>query len=157
MVGAKRLSCEITVKRTRLCYWIARPGKPGVQSSNISRVRFTVISHTPGRSRFYHIHIVSKRNWDGACLMNLTHQSCFFFNLLFVPLRCWILVKHVVLSDATWWRCCVRYSCYANAIVQHYDVTRFEHVMWRTTMHEWVMDIHYQTWITSKSRTPSKQ
>ena len=38
---------EMTVKRTRLCYWIARPAKPGVQSSNTSRVRFPVISHTP--------------------------------------------------------------------------------------------------------------
>ena len=33
--------CEMTVKRTRLCYWIARPAKPGVQSSNTSRLRFT--------------------------------------------------------------------------------------------------------------------
>ena len=50
------------------CYWIARPAKPWVQSSNTSLVRFTVISHTSGRSRFYHIHTVSKRNGDGACL-----------------------------------------------------------------------------------------
>ena len=47
--------CEMTVKRMRLCYWIARPAKPGVQSSNTSRVRFIVISHTPGRFRFYHM------------------------------------------------------------------------------------------------------
>ena len=45
--------------------WIARPAKPGVQSSNTSWMRFTVTSHTPGRSRFYYIHIASKRNWDG--------------------------------------------------------------------------------------------
>ena len=61
----------MTVKRTRLCYWIARLAKPGVQSSNTSRVRFTVISHIHVRSRFYHIHNVYKRNWDGPCLMNL--------------------------------------------------------------------------------------
>ena len=75
----------MTVKRTRLCYWIARPAKPGVQSSNTSRVRFTVISHTPGRCRFYHLHIVSKRNWDGACLMNLTQISdlLFFYSQFF--------------------------------------------------------------------------
>ena len=65
----------MTVKRTRLCYWIARPAKPGVQSSNTSRERFTVISHTPVRSRFYHIHIVYKRNWDGSCPTNLTQKS----------------------------------------------------------------------------------
>ena len=45
-------------KRTRLCYWIARPAKPGVQSSNTSRVRFTVISHTAMRSRFYRTYIL---------------------------------------------------------------------------------------------------
>ena len=42
--------CEMTVKRMRLCHWIARPAKPGVQSSNTSRVRFTVISHTTGEA-----------------------------------------------------------------------------------------------------------
>ena len=72
----------MTVQRTRLCYWIARPAKPGVQSSNTSRVRFTVISHTPVRSRFYHIHIVCKWNWYGSCPMNLTqtitHSYIFF-------------------------------------------------------------------------------
>ena len=51
------------------------------QSSNTSRVRFTVNSHTPGCARFYHIHIVSKRNWDGACLMNLTQGSYLFFSI----------------------------------------------------------------------------
>ena len=30
---------------------------------------------------------------------------------------------------------------------QHYDVTQFEYVLWRHTMHEWVMNIHYKTWI----------
>ena len=62
---------EMTVKRKRLCYWIARPAKPGVQSSNTSRVRFTVISHTPMRYRFGHTHIMYKRNWDDFCLVDL--------------------------------------------------------------------------------------
>ena len=90
----------MTVKRTRLCYWIARPPKPGVQSSNTSRVRFTVISHTPVRSRFYHIHIVYKRNWYGSCSMNLAQKKLlvvtYFSNSQFVPLRCWVLVKHAI-------------------------------------------------------------
>ena len=71
----------MTVKRTRLCYWIAWPAKPGVQSSITSRVRFTVISPTPVRSRFYHIHNVYKRNWDGSYLMNLTQNS---YSLLYI-------------------------------------------------------------------------
>ena len=52
----------------------ARPTKPGVQSSNTSRVRFTVISRTAVHSRFYHTHIVYKRNEDGSCLMDLTQK-----------------------------------------------------------------------------------
>ena len=66
--------CKMTVKRTKLCYWITRPAKPGVQSSNTSRVRFTVITHTSVHFRFYHIHILYKRNWDGSWLMYLTQQ-----------------------------------------------------------------------------------
>ena len=54
----------MTVKRTRGCYSIARPSKPGVKSSNTSRVR----------SRFYHIHFVYKRNCDGSCLMSITQK-----------------------------------------------------------------------------------
>ena len=46
--------------------------------------------------------------------------------------------------------------------IQHYDVIPFEHVLWHNTMHELVMNIHYQTWIAQRlfiniSRTPSKQ
>ena len=29
----------------------------------------------------------------------------------------------------------------------YYDVTWFEYALWCRTMHEWVMNIHYQTWI----------
>ena len=72
----------MTMKRTRLCYWIARPVKSGVQYSNTSRVRFTVISHTPLRSRFYHIYVVYERNWDGSCLMSLIQK-----NLLVITFR----------------------------------------------------------------------
>ena len=141
----------MTVKRTRLCYWIARPAKPGVQSSNTSRVRFTVISHTPVRSRFYHIHIVYKRNWDGSCLINLTQKV----------IRCYIFFKFAICSIAllslgetchlkgrnmatVWWTVLLL-SCYDyDSMYQHYDVTRFEYVLWRRIMHEWVMNIHYQ-------------
>ena len=40
---------EMTVKRTRLCYWIAQPAKPGMQSSNNSRVPLTFILRPPIR------------------------------------------------------------------------------------------------------------
>ena len=53
-----------------------------------------------------------------------------------------------------------RYYC--DSTHQHYDVTQFEYVLWRHTMHGWVMNIHYKTWIaqgrfTNMILTPSKQ
>ena len=135
---------------------------PGVQSSNNSRVRFTVISHTPGRSHFYHIHIMSKRNWDGACLMNWTQQSYSFFKFAFCSIVLLNLGETCHLKGrvmVTLWRTLLLLR---DTIVQHYDVTRFEYVLWRNTMHKWVTNIHYQTWIAlgrfiNISRTPSKQ
>ena len=46
-----------------------------LDSSNTSRVRFTVISRTPVRYRFYHIYIMYKKNWDEFYLMTLTQES----------------------------------------------------------------------------------
>ena len=51
---------------------------------------------------------------------------------------------------------------YCDSTHQHFDVTQFEYVLWRHTMHEWVMNIHYKTWIaqgrfTNMILTPSKQ
>ena len=45
---------------------------------------------------------------------------------------------------------------------QYYDVTQFEYVLWGHTMPEWVMNIHFKTWIaqgrfTNMILTPSKQ
>ena len=144
----------MTVKRTRLCYWIARPAKPMVQSSNTSRVRFTVISHTPVRSRFYHIHILYKWNWDGFWLMNLTPKvtrSYIFFKFAICSIALLSLGEtcHLKGRDmVTMWRTLLLLSCYdCDSMQQHYDVTRFKYVLWHRTMHEWVMNIHYQTWI----------
>ena len=37
-------------------------------------------------------------------------------------------------------------------------VTRIEYVLWCRTLHQWVMNIHYQTWIPlNMIRTPLKQ
>ena len=71
----------MTVKRTRLCYWIARPAKPGVQSSNISRVCFTVISHTPLRSGFYHIQVVDRRNCDRSLSIEFDTTKLHIFQI----------------------------------------------------------------------------
>ena len=63
----------------------------------------------------------------------------------------------------TVWRTLLLLSCYdCDSTRQHYDVTRFKYVLWRRTMHELVMNIHYRTWIAqgrflNMIRTPSKQ
>ena len=154
----------MTVKRTRLWYWIARPAKPGVQSTNTSRVCFTVISHTPVPSRFYHIHIMYKRNWDGSCPMNLTQKvtrSYIFFKFAICSIALLSLGETCRLKGRD--MVTARRSCHdCDSTHQHYDVTRFEYALWRRTMHEWVMNIHYQTWIAQGRfiniiRTPSKQ
>ena len=124
-------------------------GSPGIQSSNTSRVRFTVISHTPGCSRFYHIYIVPTRNWDGACLFAI--GSIALLNLG--------ETYHLKGRDMVWYVVCV---IVATLVWLHYDITRFEHVLWCNTVHEWVMNIHYQTSIAQGlfiyiSRTPSKR
>ena len=147
----------MTVKRTRLCYWIARPAKPGVQSSNTntSRVRFTVISHTPMRSPFYHIHILYKRNWDDFWLMNVTQKKLLVVTHFFKFAICSIALLnlgetcHLKGRDmVTVWRTLLLLSCHdCDSTRQRFDVTRSEYVLWRRTMHEWVMNIHYQTWI----------
>ena len=63
----------------------------------------------------------------------------------------------------TMWRTMLLLCCYhCDCMQQHYDVMQFECVLWRHTMHEWVMNIHYKTWIaqgrfTNIILTPSKQ
>ena len=148
--------CEMTVKRTRLCYWIARLAKPGVQSSNTSWVYSTVISHTPVLSGSYHIYIVYKRNW--------VTRSCMFFQI-----RNWF---HCVAES--WWNMPFKGTWHGTGVAdgavaklprlwQHASALwrhAFEYVLWRRTMHEWVMNIHYQAWIAQGRfiniiRTPS--
>ena len=31
-----------------------------------------------------------------------------------------------------------------DCMQQHYDITQFEYILWRHTMHEWVINIHYK-------------
>ena len=74
--------------------------------------------------------------------------------------------------DESWWNMPFKETQHGGGVADdavamlllwlHYDVTQFEYVLWRHTMHEWVMNIHYQTWIaqgrfTNIVLTPSKQ
>ena len=141
----------MTVKRTGLCYWIARTAKPGMQSSNFSWVRSTVISHIPVRSRFNHIHILYKRNWDGPWLINLTQNVTrrykFFKFAISVPLCCWVLVKHAILKGrdmVTVWRTVPLLSFYychrimtSRGLKTYYGVAQWMNGLWMfITKHE---------------------
>ena len=72
---------------------------------------------------------------------------------------CHLKVRDMVMV----WRTVLLLSCYdCDSTHQHYDVMQFEYVLWRRIMHEWVMNIHYQTWIAQGRfiniiHTPSKQ
>ena len=144
--------CEMTVKCTILCYWIARPVKPGVQSSNTSRVCFTVISHTPMRPHLNtHILSINRIEMTFVCSIWYTLRYIFFtFTICFIALT------------NLGWRCGRQCCCYhCDCMQQHYDVMQFEYVLWRHTKHEWAMNIHYKTWIaygwfTNIILTPSK-
>ena len=156
----------MTVKRMRLCYWIARPAKPGVHSSNTSRVRSTVISHTPMLLAFItHILCINGIEMTFVWLIWYTLLYIFFtFSICFIALMNLGETCHLKRRDlVTVWRtklllCCYHYVC----MQQHYGVTQFEYVLWRHTMHGWVMNIHYKTWIaqarfTNITLAPSKQ
>ena len=155
---------EMPVKRIRLCYWIARPVKPGVQSSNTSRVRFTVISHTPVPPRFYHIHILYKRNWDGSWLMNLTQKvtrTYIFFKFAICSIALLSLGETCHLKGCdmvtVWWMVLIEAATIVIALVSimtsrgfntYCDVAQCMHGLWISiTKHESINMIY----------TPSKQ
>ena len=134
----------MTVKRTRLCYWIARPAKP---VTSVECVSLSFCTH-PVRSGFYHIHIVDRRNCDGSCLLNLTQESCIFFKFVICSIALLNLGETCHLKGrgmVTVWCMVLLLCCYdCESTQQHYDITLLEYVLWRHTMHEWVMNIHYQ-------------
>ena len=116
------------------------------------------------------IHILHKRNWNYFLLMDLTQTNVarnytfFKFATCFIALLSLGETCHFKGHDmVTVWRRLLLLSCYnCDSTRQHYDVTRFKYVLWRRTMHEWVMNIHYQTSIAQGRfiniiRTPSKQ
>ena len=96
-------------------------------------------------------HIIYKRNWEGSCLVNFIYFSYIFFKLAicFIALVKLFETSHLKrpIMVIVWLMmlllCC--YNC--DCTQQHYDVTQFEYVVWCHTMHEWVMNIHHQTWI----------
>ena len=172
--------CPIYISVTRpRCVNIARTlGCVRNDSETHETMLLDCTTREAGRSRFYHIQFVSERNWDDACLMNRTEQRCWIlWNMPFKGTRHGDAVAYVTVvtqirlfsimtscglnmyCDVT--QCMNAYVIVVTQIrfVQHYDIIRFEHALWRNTMHEWIMNIHNQTWITQGriiniSRTP---
>ena len=111
-------------------------------------------------------HIMYKRNWDGFCQVNLIYFPLHIFpirNLLHCNDESWWNMPFKEISTVSVLRTMLLLCCYhCDCMQQHYDVTQFEYVLWRHTMHEWVMNSHYKTWIaqgrfTNMILTPSKQ
>ena len=144
----------MTLKCTRLCYWIALPGSPVVQSSNTSRECFTVISHVYTRAFSLLSHTYSvQTEFGGFWLIILTQKkvisSWIFFKFAICSIALLSLGKtcHLMGRDiVTVWRTLLLLSCRVSTS-QHSDFTWSKYVPWRRTMHERVMNILYQTWI----------
>ena len=157
--------CKITVKHTRLCYWIAQPAKPGMQSSNNSWVLCTVILHPRAFSLLPHTFCIHRIE------MALVWWVWYTFNYIFLKFTiCSIALInldetcHLKRCDmVTVWQTLLFLRCYYyDSTQQHYEVMQLEYVLWCHTMHEWVMNNHYQSWIaqgqfTNIILTPSKQ
>ena len=106
-----------------------------------------------------------KRIWDDFCLVNLIYFALHIFqirNLLHFVDE-FGEICHLKRRDlVTVWRTMLLLCYHCDCMQQHYDVTQFEYLLWRHPMHEWVMNIHYKTWIgqgrfTNLITTPSKQ
>ena len=152
----------MTVKRTRLCYWIAWLAKQGTP---VECVPLSFHTHPCVLAFITHILRINGIEMTFVWLIPYTLSYIFFkFAICFVALvnlgeTCYLKRRNLV----TAWRMMLLLCCYhCDCMQQHYDVTQFEYVVWRHTMHEWVMNIHYKTWIaqgrfTNLILTPSKQ
>ena len=83
------------------------------------------------------------------------HDIFFKFTICFIALMNFGETCHLKRSNlVTVWRTMLLLCCYhCDCMQQHYDVTQFKYVLWCHTMHEWVMNIHYKTWIPQERFT----
>ena len=95
-------------------------------------------------------YILCKQDWDGYCLVNLIYFSLRIFqirNLLHCVDKPWWNMPLRRRDMVTVWRTLLLCCYYCDCTQQHYDLKRFEYVLWCHTMHYWVMNINCQTWI----------
>ena len=164
----------------------------GVHLADTTRVCFVVNEHTTKCSCFYHaclfemhqvysfmwlnIYLFSFQSWElilqlVLCrMMKLDKTICFYRCPVEVvtmfatsgPYGCAIMMSHIAINKiVSQWpllyvAMLLRVSLHATALCRHAVW------MWRHTMHEWVINIHYQILITQGRfiniiRTPSKQ
>ena len=156
----------MTVKHMRLCYWIARPASPECNPvTPVECVSLSFCTHPCFLAFITHILCINGIEMTFVWLIWYTLGYIFFkFTVCFIALmnlgETCHLKRHslVTVLPTMLLLCCYHCDC----MLQHYDVTQFEYVLWHHTMHEWVMNIHYKTWIaqgrfTNIILTPSKQ
>ena len=104
--------------------------------------------------------VCAKWQWNARnCVTGLHDRRICFIALMNLGETCHLKRRDFVTVWRTMLLLCF-YRC--DCLQQHYDVTQFECVLWRHTMHEYVMNIQYQTWIAQGwfiniSLTPSKK
>ena len=145
--------CEITVKRTRL-YLVT----PVEFVSLLFRTHPCILAFIT--NIFYIIGI--EMTFVGLIWCTLPY-IVFKLAICFIALMTLDETCHIKRYDLVTWRMMLLVYCYqCHYMYQHYDVTQFEYVFWRHTMHEWVMNIHCKTWIAQEQftnivLTPSKR
>ena len=94
------------------------------------------------------------------CICNLASRYSLILTKIWFSIEC-IFFKFAICSIAllnlggtchlkgrgmvTVWCTVLLLCCYdCESTQQHYDITLLEYVLWCHTMHEWVMNIHYQ-------------
>ena len=89
--------------------------------------------------------------WTDGIAMALATEfdtSCIFFKFAICSIALLNLGETCHLKGrgmVTVWCTVLLLCCYdCESTQQHYDITLLEYVLWRHTMHEWVMHIHYQ-------------
>ena len=97
-----------------MCYWIVRPTKPGVHSSDYNQVRFTVTSHIH-RFLLYHPHTFYNRNWNYLCLVNFIQICALLLSFVICSTTLMNLSETFHLKDSTCWL--VSLPVYAAMIV----------------------------------------
>ena len=147
--------CEMTVKCPRLCY---NPVTP------VECISLSFRTHPCVTAFITHILCISRIEMTVVWLIKYTQRHIFFkFAICFIGMMNFGETCHLKRPDlVTAWCMMLLLCCYnCNCMQQHYDVTQFEYILWCHTMHEWVMNIHYKTWIaqgwfTNMILTPSK-